>query len=530
VGRHLGRPRVAAAQALVFEVAGGERDRRLWIDAGPATAGLYLLAGEEARGAAASANGPVPGSTRHALLLFRKHAAGVRVTGLRRIEGDRTLILEAGAVAVALRLRGSTPAATLVVDGTPVATVGGPAAWPLPTPDPEREWDRIGADVLEAAARQAAAAGRPIHRAIAAACPPLGPLLARELDGSAASLAALRARLQSARPTLLCPRPLEECDDADLAASDAVAVVPIPLEGRAGAVAHPTSWRDATAAYLLARHRGQGFAARRRAAVHEVRRDLSRLSQLEANLARDLAGLLEPDVLRRRADALLASPVPLAPGAVEADLADPWNPEARLRFAVDPRLSGPANADRLFEKARRIEQARLKVAARSESTAADLAAARARDAALSSARRLDDLPAAPAPSGEEATGERRSGPLRYLTGRGLTLLVGRGARENHQLTFGTARPEDLWIHARDVPGAHVILRDDEGRAGPEDIREAAEVAAFFSGAREEARVDVHVARRKHVRPAGSGPGRVRVAHSDTVRVAPRDPAGRLRKR
>ena len=108
--------------------------------------------------------------------------------------------------------------------------------------------------------------------------------------------------------------------------------------------------------------------------------------------------------------------------------------------------------------------------------------------------------------------------------------MGRGARENHRLTFAMARPEDLWLHARDVPGAHVILRDDEGRAGAEDIREAAEVAAFFSEAREQARVDVHVTRRKHVRPAGSGPGRVRIAHSETVRVAPRDPEGRLRRR
>ena len=163
-------------------------------------------------------------------------------------------------------------------------------------------------------------------------------------------------------------------------------------------------------------------------------------------------------------------------------------------------------------------------------TASALAAARAREAVILSARSRDELPPAPEPSREEASGEARSGPRRYLTGRGLTLLVGRGARENHQLTFAIARPEDLWLHARDVPGAHVILRDDEGRAGPEDIREAAEVAAFFSGARDEARADVHVARRKHVRPAGSGAGRVRVAHSDTVRVAPRDPAGRLRER
>jgi predicted ribosome quality control (RQC) complex YloA/Tae2 family protein len=110
------------------------------------------------------------------------------------------------------------------------------------------------------------------------------------------------------------------------------------------------------------------------------------------------------------------------------------------------------------------------------------------------------------------------------------VLVGSGARENHQLTFTVARPDDLWLHARDVPGAHVILRDPEGRAGAEDLREAAEVAAFFSDARTEEKLDVHVTRRKHVRPARGGPGRVTLGHTETLRVAPRDPEGRLRRR
>ena len=76
----------------------------------------------------------------------------------------------------------------------------------------------------------------------------------------------------------------------------------------------------------------------------------------------------------------------------------------------------------------------------------------------------------------------------------------------------------------------MIVRDNEGRAAAEDMREAAELAAFFSDARQEARVDVHVTRRKHVRPAKGGPGRVHVFHSDTIRVTPRDPEGRLRRR
>ncbi len=76
----------------------------------------------------------------------------------------------------------------------------------------------------------------------------------------------------------------------------------------------------------------------------------------------------------------------------------------------------------------------------------------------------------------------------------------------------------------------MILRDDQGRAGPEDLREAAEVAAFFSDASGSKAVDVHCTRRKHLRPARGAPGRVLVGHSETLRVAPRDPDGRLRRR
>jgi hypothetical protein len=513
----------------VFEVS-GDRDRRLWLDAGQGTAGVYLLTRDEARRASVAGSDAVAGSTRHALLLFRKHLAGVRVTGLRRVAGERTLLLEAGGVIVAARCHGSAPAFTLVVEGTAVATLGGgPAAWPVPAEQPARDWDRIAPEAIEAAFHEARAAGRPPHRAIAAACPALGPLLARELDGSRASLDALRSRLRAPRPTLLSPGPLAECDDADLAPAGALALVPIALGDGSPAAPQPRSWREAAATFLAARHRGDAFAARRRTMVSAARREVSRLSQLADNLSRDLDGLPDPAVLRRRAEALLASPEALVPGATEADVADPGDPSRRLRFPVDARLPGPANADRLFEKARRIERARLEVGERMSTTRAELAKAREREAAVASARQLEAL--GPAPAAEKGgVTTPWAGPRRYLTGRGLTLLVGRGARENHHLTFSTARPEDLWLHARDVPGAHVVLRDDEGRAGPEDIREAAEVAAFFSEAREQARVDVHVARRKHVRPAGSGPGRVRIAHSETVRAAPRDPEGRLRRR
>ncbi|HSB61251.1 MAG TPA: NFACT RNA binding domain-containing protein, partial [Vicinamibacteria bacterium] len=229
-------------------------------------------------------------------------------------------------------------------------------------------------------------------------------------------------------------------------------------------------------------------------------------------------------------EALLAFASRVVPGAERAELPDPYEPQRTLSLPLDPRLSPPANAGRLFDKARRIERSRRQIEARLREARSVLAAARARESDVLDARDAAELePHAPAP-GAPAAGEPGSGPRRFLTSRGLTILVGRGARENHHLTFAVARPEDLWLHARDVPGAHVVLRDPEGRAGADDLREAAELAAFFSESRGEAHVDVHVARRKHLRPARGGPGRVHVGHSDTLRAVPRDPEGRLRRR
>jgi hypothetical protein len=513
--------------AVAFEVS-GSRERWLWLDAGRGTGGAYLLARDAARRLAESAGVEPSGRARHALLHLRKHLDGARVGRLFRLAGERTLVLEAGESTLALRLGGPAPALTLAREGAALATLGeGAPAWPLPSPSPEREWARVDPEGFAAAVDELVARGRSPVRAVLAACPGLGPALAREADGTAASFRALRERLAHPAPGLLAPGPPADWHDADLAPAAAVLLAPVALERPPLVRLGAESWLQAAALFLEARLRGAAFERRRRAALDEARRALRRLQQLELNLAGDLASLEDEDLLRRRGEALLAFGRELVPGAASADLPDPRAAGARLLFTVDPRLSAPASAERLFDRARRMERARRQVALRLRETRSALAEARASESRVLDARDLADL-APPAAAADEQPGA--AGPRHYLTTRGLSLLVGRGARENHHLTFRVARPEDLWLHAREAPGAHVILRDNEGRAGSEDLREAAEVAAFFSEARAASQVDVHVTRRKHVRPARGGPGRVFVAHSDTLRVVPRDPAGRLRRR
>jgi hypothetical protein len=557
IGRYLSSPRPAGPEAVVFEVS-GSRDRRLCLDAGRGTAGVYWLSRDSARGLSDGAALPgrgsahglsdgralpgrdsarglsdgraLPGRTRQALLLLRKHVDGARVVAVDRVAGDRVLVLRARDSTLALRLSGSAPALTLVLDDAPLGTLGeGPAAWPLPPESPEREWDRLDPAAFEAAVAAARANGRSLPRAVLAACPGLGPRLARETDGTAGSFAALRERLREASPILVVPGPPGTWHDDDLADPSSVLLSPVlPSTLPAATALRPPSWLEAGAMFLEARRRGTAFERGRRAALAEARRRIRRLEQLEANLAQDLASLADEDSLRRQAEALLAFARHSEPGRESIELEDPYEPTRRLAIALDPRLGGLGNADRMFEKARRAERARRQVELRLRETRSELAAARDREGLVLDARDRDQLPV----PGEDAEERRQAGtgPRHYLTGRGLSVLVGRNARENHHLTFRVARPEDVWLHARDVPGSHVVLRDDQGRAGADDLREAAEVAAFFSEARRDSLVDVHVTRRKHVRPGKGGPGRVFVAHSDTLRVAPRDPEGRLRRR
>jgi predicted ribosome quality control (RQC) complex YloA/Tae2 family protein len=100
--------------------------------------------------------------------------------------------------------------------------------------------------------------------------------------------------------------------------------------------------------------------------------------------------------------------------------------------------------------------------------------------------------------------------------------VGRGAASNDALTFKEAAPNDVWLHARDTAGAHVVLRWSRDEPPPaRDLAEAASIAAWHSKSRGAAVVPVDWTRRKHVRkPRGGPPGLVLVDKTKTVNARP----------
>ena len=120
--------------------------------------------------------------------------------------------------------------------------------------------------------------------------------------------------------------------------------------------------------------------------------------------------------------------------------------------------------------------------------------------------------------------KRKSAPPQAVTPSGSRIMFGRSPLENAELTFHVARPGDLWFHARGQPGAHVILqRDDRSEPPQEDVRTAAELAAFHSKGRTSSKVTVDYTQRKHVRKRpNAAPGLVFYTGASSIAVAPRD--------
>ncbi|HEX5408858.1 MAG TPA: NFACT RNA binding domain-containing protein [Gemmatimonadaceae bacterium] len=209
---------------------------------------------------------------------------------------------------------------------------------------------------------------------------------------------------------------------------------------------------------------------------------------------------------RAAADVLLALGSAPAPGHVMIGKGS--------RVDVAPRRgeTGLEAANRLYATARSMERA--------------LAQLPERLAAMSQPNVDTGTAAPPAPA---STGRplrsSRPGPNAFRTYRssgGLDIWVGRGAASNDELTFHAAAPEDVWLHARDNAGAHVVLRWQHHDAPPErDLGEAAMLAAWHSKSRGSAVVPVDWTRRKYVRkPRGAAPGLVVVQRCRTVFARP----------
>lgn len=265
-----------------------------------------------------------------------------------------------------------------------------------------------------------------------------------------------------------------------------------------------------------------------------LRRLITRAARREAALLADLARAEAAGAYKKLGDLLLAHlyEVP-GRGATSVTLADDFEDGAPLTIALEPTLDGKANAQRYYKQGKRLSGGRKRIEERLATTRAAAATAGERLAALPDlplaelARQLAALPA-------EVRGQKQAPPRRkrdddapalpyreFRSAAGDTILVGRSAADNDRLTMSIARGSDLWLHTRDAPGAHVVIRMGKTARGVSDatLFDAATLAAHFSPLAKEAQVDVTYTFVKHIRkPRGTAPGAVYLTESKTLRV------------
>lgn len=259
-----------------------------------------------------------------------------------------------------------------------------------------------------------------------------------------------------------------------------------------------------------------------RGAVGRSRRALDKLKEEAARVP-----AAEQD--RRLGDLLKASLHAVRRGAASVTVTE-WTEEGAREVVVplDPALGPRENMERFYRRFRRIAESAARVEARAAEVRLRLAALTALLAEVDAAP-AEALPRLEKEARKLAAGPRPAQPSRrkrdepappYRSFRslaGLPILVGRGAAENDELTRRVARGNDLWLHARGLAGAHVVVRLGKASPDQETLLDAAHLAAHFSDGRGEPQLEVDATRVKHVRKIkGAAPGAVTYSQEKVV--------------
>lgn len=114
---------------------------------------------------------------------------------------------------------------------------------------------------------------------------------------------------------------------------------------------------------------------------------------------------------------------------------------------------------------------------------------------------------------------RKPQPEQFIASDGTVIFVGHNNKQNEYVTHKLAHRNDIWLHALNIPGSHVVIKDDN--PSEETLYEAAQLAAFYSKAGQSASVPVDYTEVRHVKkPSGAKPGFVTYTHQKTLSVTP----------
>jgi len=309
----------------------------------------------------------------------------------------------------------------------------------------------------------------------------------------------------------------------------------LPLTHCAGTITDVPSVQDAVAA-LYEPCLGDTMLARLRSTVQKtVRQRLHKLHHKMTNLAQDHRKLESYLPYQRYGTLLVTQRVPR--GATSATVVDYYSPEQTLvTIPLDPRLSLHDNAQVYFKKSRKAQHGLVKVQELLtqcvaeerylEGVAQQIEQAEDWETLETVAVELGASPSHPGTPRRVAVPIPAALPYRTFVLRdNSTVYCGKNNQGNDVLLRQVATSEDIWLHAHQQAGAHVVLKArPHQEVAHQTLLQAAALAAFYSKGKEAASVEVIYTRAKYVRKfRGARPGQVQVTEYRTVEVAPQLP-------
>ena len=281
------------------------------------------------------------------------------------------------------------------------------------------------------------------------------------------------------------------------------------------------------------------FDSRVTVLTSQLQRRTDQKSKLLANLENDLVTHGDADRHKRAGDLLLANLSTAIRHGNKTRITDFYSEGAPvIELEIDPTVSLQEAAAQFFRRYAKAKRAGEETAQRIQNLRAEIELLRQQQTELQqiaahrdekALEECDKSEKKPKRRIESKTEQQIPGVRRYLSTDGYEILVGRGARDNDHLTFRIASPNDIWLHAGDYPGSHVVIRNPTKKDIPQrTVIEAAQLAGRFSQASEDSRVVIHYTQRKFLsKPKGATPGLVRLSKFKSMTVEPGESVERI---
>ena len=305
---------------------------------------------------------------------------------------------------------------------------------------------------------------------------------------------------------------------------------PPPPPAHAASIAPPDASLAANRA-MAERYAQLGRAIRleesRRAALGAVNAERKRTLKRLEGLRADMGALERWSGQGRLGDLLKANFGRIPKGAASVEVVDLFDPgQGMAVIALDPALSPEENVAACYKRQRKYDKGLPRLGAEIAALEEKLRELDGRAAGIETEGDAAALAAkAPArkakgPAPRQRTPQQTSGPRRFTSSDGYPIFVGRSDAENDELTFRAANGRDLWLHARDYPGSHVVVRLPKGVEAPRaTLLDAAMLALHYSKAAKGGKGEVTYAHVKDLKkPKGAPPGKVMVMRPKSVMV------------